>query len=239
MKINIKKLREDAILPTYGTEYSAGMDLYSLNDEVIVEGETKLIHTGIAVEIPEGYVGLVFARSGLATKKGLAPANKVGVIDSDYRGEIMVALHNHNHSTEDASLWIRFKNLDECERLRETVRNILNQPSPLGDDNHTSYLERQIMFYAQEEKLRQKQRSETDVRKDVFYINKDTISAIINLVGPDNLKEQNGKDAPFIDKGERIAQMVIVPYIHAELNEVDELSDTVRGDGGFGSTGSK
>ncbi|MBE6701521.1 MAG: dUTP diphosphatase [Ruminococcaceae bacterium] len=145
MKINFKKLFPNAICPTYGTEFSAGADLYALLDEEVTlkSGETFLVHTGIAMEIPEGYVGLVFARSGLATKKGLAPANKVGVIDADYRGEIMVPLFNH--STEDRVL----------------------------------------------------------------------------------------------SSGERIAQMAIVPFLKAEYTEVEELSDTVRGLGGFGSTGTK
>ncbi len=97
MNINIKKLREDAVVPKYGSEYSAGADLYALLDEELTlnPGETHFINTGIAMEIPEGYVGLVYARSGISCKRGLAPANKVGVIDADYRGEIMVALHNH------------------------------------------------------------------------------------------------------------------------------------------------
>ena len=88
------------MVPTYGTDYAAGADLYACTDEkiLIAPHETKMVGTGIAMEIPDGYVGLVFARSGLACKKGLAPANKVGVIDSDYRGEIKVALHNHNGS---------------------------------------------------------------------------------------------------------------------------------------------
>ena len=95
-KVNIKKLDEKAVIPTYGSQFSAGADLYACIDGALTidVGETVLVHTGIAMEIPVGYVGLVFARSGLASKKGLAPANKVGVIDSDYRGEIMVALHN-------------------------------------------------------------------------------------------------------------------------------------------------
>ena len=161
MKINVKKLHKDAILPTYGSEESAGMDLYAMysedDDEMWVEaGKTIRIHTGIAMEIPKGYVGLIFARSGLATKSGLAPANKVGVIDSDYRGEIIVAMHNHNFAKDDV---------------------IGNEPSTFS-----------------------------------------------------------GKQ---IEKGERIAQMVIVPCLHAELTEVNELSDTARGEGGFGSTGSK
>ena len=143
--MNIKKLNERATVPTYGSAYAAGADLYSAEEgEVTVApNETKLIHTGIAMEIPEGLVGLVYARSGLASKSGLAPANKVGVIDSDYRGEIMVALHNHG-----------------------TVPQ--------------------------------------------------TVAA-----------------------GERIAQIVFTPYFSAEFAVVDELSDTVRGVGGFGSTGRK
>lgn len=144
-KINIKKLTESAVIPTYGTEYSAGADLYAdIKENVVIKAhETKLIKTGISLEIPEGYAGLIYARSGLASKKGLAPANKVGVIDADYRGEIMVALHNH--STED--------------------------------------------------------------------------------------KE--------ISPQERIAQLVITPFLKVDFNEVDNLSETVRGEGGFGSTGQK
>ncbi|MBO5845129.1 MAG: dUTP diphosphatase, partial [Clostridia bacterium] len=100
IKVNVKKTDERAILPTYGSEFAAGADLYSCSDTVEIEaGKTLLIHTGIAIELPVGYVGLVYARSGLASKKGLAPANKVGVIDCDYRGEIMVALHNHSDET--------------------------------------------------------------------------------------------------------------------------------------------
>ena len=101
MKLKIKKLNENARIPTYGTEFSAGADLYALleNDVIILPQETYLIKTGISLEIPEGYVGLIYPRSGLATKKGLAPANKVGVIDSDYRGEFIVALHNHGAQT--------------------------------------------------------------------------------------------------------------------------------------------
>ena len=143
MTVGIKKLCADAIAPAYGSEYAAGADLYAcMEGEVTLEpGETKLIHTGIAMEIPVGYAGLIYARSGLATKRGLAPANKVGVVDSDYRGEIMVALHNH------------------------------------------------------------------------------------------------GTSAQTVAPGERIAQMVITPYLTAEFVEKEELTDTVRGEGGFGSTG--
>ncbi len=145
MKVRIKKLSEGAILPTYGSPYSAGADLYACIDGSLTfaPGETKLVHTGIALEIPIGYAGLIYARSGLATKRGLAPANKVGVIDCDYRGEIMVALHIHSD------------------------------------------------------------------------------------------KEQTILD------GERVAQLVITPYYTAEFEVAEELSDTVRGEGGFGSTGRK
>ena len=145
MKVKIKKLNENAVIPTYGTEYSAGADLYLLGDEQvsIAPHETKLLKTGISIEIPEGYCGLIFARSGLASKRGLAPANKVGVIDADYRGEIMVALHNHSG-----------------------------------------------------------------------------IEAVV-------------------EGGERIAQLAIVPFLKAEFEVADELSDTLRGAGGFGSTGKK
>lgn len=143
--MNIKKLVPEAVIPAYGTEYSAGADLYACIAEPveIPPHATKVIKTGLSFEIPEGLVGLIYARSGLATKRSLAPANKVGVIDSDYRGEIMVALHNHGE-------------------VPQTVEN-----------------------------------------------------------------------------GERIAQFVLTPYIKADFVAVDELSDTVRGAGGFGSTGSK
>ena len=145
MNIKVKKLKPDATVPTMGSKFAAGADLYSAEDAdvVIGPGETKFIGTGLAMEIPEGYVGLVYARSGLASKRGLAPANKVGVVDSDYRGEIKVALHNH------------------------------------------------------------------------------------------------GKEAQTVEKGERIAQMVIAPYLSVNYEEADELSETERGEGGFGSTGRK
>ena len=144
-KIAVKKLDERAVLPTYGSEYSAGADLYAVANEdiVIMPGETKLVHTGLAMEIPEGYAGLIYARSGLASKRGLAPANKVGVVDADYRGEIMVALHNHS--------------------------NVEQKVAPL----------------------------------------------------------------------ERIAQLVVAPFLKATFEVAEELSDTVRGEGGFGSTGTK
>lgn len=106
--INIKKTDENAKIPTYGSKYAAGADLYAVihNNEKKVEilpGETAFIDTGIVMEIPDNYVGLVYARSGLSCKQGLAPANKVGVIDSDYRGNIMVALYNQSSETRTVS----------------------------------------------------------------------------------------------------------------------------------------
>ena len=141
--IAVKKLRPNACLPTYGTEFSAGADLYAcLEDPVTVEpGQTVAIPTGIAMEVPVGCAGLVYARSGLGVKRGLAPANKVGVIDSDYRGEIMVMLHNH------------------------------------------------------------------------------------------------GSVPQTLQPGERVAQILITPVLTPAYEEVDALTDTKRGAGGFGSTG--
>lgn len=106
--INIKKTDENAKIPTYGSVYAAGADLYAVihNEENKVEilpDETAFIDTGIVMEIPNGYVGLVYARSGLSCKQGLAPANKVGVIDSDYRGNIMVALYNQSNEVRTVS----------------------------------------------------------------------------------------------------------------------------------------
>lgn len=142
-RISVKKLRANAIIPTYGSVEAAGADLYACLESpvVIAPGQTVFIPTGIAMEIPRGYAGLAYARSGLACKQDLAPANKVGVIDSDYRGEFMIALHNHG-----------------CQ-----VRTVLH--------------------------------------------------------------------------GERVAQLVITPVFTPGFLEVDELSDSARGSGGFGSTG--
>ena len=141
IKVNFKKLDPRAYAPAYGTEFAAGADLYSIDaDTAVKPRETVFIHTGLALEIPEGLVGLIYARSGLACKQGLAPANKVGVIDSDYRGEIMIALHNHSSN--------------------EVI----------------------------------------------------------------------------VSHGERVAQIVFTHYFAADFTEVEELEDTVRGEGGFGST---
>ena len=145
LKVKIKKLNEKAILPTYGSPYAAGADLYACIDgDVTIEPhKTVLIKTGLSMEIPVGFAAFIYARSGLASKRGLAPANKVGVVDCDYRGEVMVALHNHSDIAQTVSV------------------------------------------------------------------------------------------------GERVAQLVIAPYYTADFEEVSELSDTVRGEGGFGSTGTK
>ncbi len=143
MNIEFKKLSETAKVPERGSDFAAGYDLFAniSSNEVILPHETKLIGTGLAMAIPEGYFGGIFARSGLSSKKGLRPANCTGVIDADYRGEIMVALHNDS----------------------------------------------------------------------------DTASEI----------------EPF----QKIAQLVVLPFLPLEFTEVDKLSETVRGEGGFGSTG--
>ena len=142
-KIVVKKLRPNAVMPTYGSAWAAGADLYACLEApvIIAPGKTVLIPTGLAMEIPVGFAGLIYARSGLSVKRGLAPANKVGVIDADYRGEFMVALLNH------------------------------------------------------------------------------------------------GSESQTVCHGERIAQRVITPVFTPGFLEVEELSDTVRGEGGFGSTG--
>jgi len=100
--IKVKKLKENAILPTYGSAEAAGADLYACLEEdvTIAPGETAFIPTGLSMMIPQGTAGLIYARSGMACKRGLAPANKVGVIDSDYRGEFIVVLHNHGSGVQ-------------------------------------------------------------------------------------------------------------------------------------------
>ena len=100
--IRVKKLKDKAIMPTYGSTEAAGADLYACIDEpvVIQPGESVFVPTGLAMELPKGYAGLIYARSGLACKRGLAPANKVGVVDSDYRGEFVIVLHNHGSITQ-------------------------------------------------------------------------------------------------------------------------------------------
>ena len=141
--VRVKKLRENAMLPTYGSQWAAGADLYAcLEEPVTIEPhKTVFVPTGIAMEVPAGYAGLIYARSSMGAKRGLAPANKVGVVDSDYRGEVMVALHNH------------------------------------------------------------------------------------------------GTEPQTVSGGERVAQLLITPVLAPAFEETEVLSDTVRGAGGFGSTG--
>lgn len=132
--MKFKRLNDRAKVPSYGTASAAGADLYTDSPipVTVAPGETVMVHTGIAVAVPEGCVGLVFARSGLATKRGLAPANKVGVIDADYRGELMVSLHNHSEEPQTIDAFERVAQLvivpfmqeayEEAESLDETAR---------------------------------------------------------------------------------------------------------------------
>ena len=134
--IRVKKLKENAILPTYGSAGAAGADLYACLDEevTILPGETAWIPTGIALEVPEGCAGLVYARSSLGVKRGLAPANKVGVIDSDYRGEIRVVLLNHGKEPQTIQSGERVAQFiittvltpayEEVEELSDTARGV-------------------------------------------------------------------------------------------------------------------
>lgn len=135
LPVNVKKIRDKAILPTYGSELAAGADLYACLEEAVViqPGESVFVPTGLAMEIPVGCAGLIYARSGLACKKGLAPANKVGVVDSDYRGELMVVLHNHGKIAQTVSSGERIAQLlitpvltpsyFEVSELSDTQRN--------------------------------------------------------------------------------------------------------------------
>ena len=132
--IRVKKLRTDAILPTYGSCEAAGADLYACIYSAvnIAPGKTEFITTGLSMELPKGHAGLICARSGLACKRGLAPANKVGVIDSDYRGEFIVALHNHGDEAQTVLPGDRVAQLlivpvltpgyELCDDLSETER---------------------------------------------------------------------------------------------------------------------
>ena len=133
--IRVKFLRPGASLPAYGTAQAAGADLYAclLEPVSIAPGETAFIPTGIALEVPKGCAGLIYARSGMACKRGLAPANKVGVVDSDYRGEIVVALHNHGAETQTVSHGDRIAQFlitpvvtaayEQAQELSDTARN--------------------------------------------------------------------------------------------------------------------
>ena len=108
--IRVKRLKNNAIMPTYGSAEAAGADLYACLSEpiTILPGESVFVPTGLAMELPKGYAGLIYARSGLACKRGLAPANKVGVVDSDYRGEFMIVLHNHGAEPQIISRFFLF-----------------------------------------------------------------------------------------------------------------------------------
>lgn len=133
-KIRVSKVKPEAIMPTYGTAGAAGADLYAcISDNItILPGQTVFVPTGLSMEIPQGYVGLIYARSGLACKRDLAPANKVGVIDSDYRGEFIVALHNHGTAPQTICYGERIAQLviapvftpgfEEVDELTETMR---------------------------------------------------------------------------------------------------------------------
>ena len=133
--IRVKKLQKNAILPTYGSEEAAGADLYACLDAAVAigPGETAFIPTGIALEVPVGCAGLIYARSGMACKRGLAPANKMGVVDSDYRGEILVALHNHGNVSQTVETGERVAQFvitpvltpayEAVEELTDTARN--------------------------------------------------------------------------------------------------------------------
>ena len=133
--IRVKILRQGAHLPTYGSVEAAGADLYAClaEDMTVDPGKTAFVPTGIALEVPQGCAGLIYARSGMACKRGLAPANKVGVVDSDYRGEIMVALHNHGSEPQSVSNGERIAQFiitpvltpayEEAEELTDTLRS--------------------------------------------------------------------------------------------------------------------
>ena len=132
--MRVKKVRPNAVIPTYGSAEAAGADLYAcLEADVVIEpGKTVFVPTGIAMAVPRGYAGLIYARSSMGAKRGLAPANKVGVIDSDYRGEVMVALHNHGTEIQTVCHGERIAQLlvapvlapafEECEELDDTAR---------------------------------------------------------------------------------------------------------------------
>lgn len=134
--MKIKRLHPDAIIPTLGSAAAAGYDLYALYPCDLEPGDTWFIHTGLAIEIPAGFWGGIYARSGLATKKGLRPANGVGVIDSDYRGEIMVALHNDSSSLQHIDAGDRIAQLvfhQQCTILPDEDGNIWQVVEDLSD----------------------------------------------------------------------------------------------------------
>lgn len=139
--MKIKLVSPNAVVPTYGSKCAAGMDLYSSDTYSIAPGETVLVHTGISMEIPDGYFGAIYPRSGLATKRGLRLANCVGVVDSDYRGEIMVALHNDSSEIQSVELHDRIAQMVlqpyECPQILEAVNELNDTERGSGGFGHT------------------------------------------------------------------------------------------------------
>lgn len=129
--LKIKKISENAVTPTRGSKDAAGFDLYCAESSIveILPGSTVKIHTGIQMEIPDGYVGLLFARSGIAIKKGLRPANAVGVIDSDYRGEIIVALHNDSNTAQYVNPGDRVAQLVIVKYFAPSIKEVIEDLS--------------------------------------------------------------------------------------------------------------
>lgn len=127
--MKIKLVSPNAVVPTYGSKCAAGMDLYSSDTYSIAPGETVLVHTGISMEIPDRYFGAIYPRSGLATKRGLRLANCVGVVDSDYRGEIMVALYNDSTETQSVELRDRIAQMVIQPYERQQVFDVVNELS--------------------------------------------------------------------------------------------------------------
>lgn len=139
--MKIKLVSPNAVVPTYGSKCAAGMDLYSSDTYSIAPGETVLVHTGISMEIPDGYFGAIYPRSGLATKRGLRLANCVGVVDSDYRGEVMVALHNDSTDTQLVELHDRIAQMViqpyECQQILDVVNELSDTERGSGGFGHT------------------------------------------------------------------------------------------------------
>ena len=139
--MKIKLVSPNAVVPTYGSKCAAGMDLYSSHTYSIAPGETVLVHTGISMEIPDGYFGAIYPRSGLATKRGLRLANCVGVVDSDYRGEVMVALHNDSSEIQLVELRDRIAQMViqpyECQQILEVVNELSDTERGSGGFGHT------------------------------------------------------------------------------------------------------
>ena len=139
--MNIKRISSKAIIPTYGSENAAGMDMYSIDTVTIEPRQTVMVHTGICMEIPSGYYGALYPRSGLATKRGLRLANCVGVVDSDYRGEVMVALHNDSTEIQSVELHDRIAQMViqpyERPQILEVVNELSDTERGSGGFGHT------------------------------------------------------------------------------------------------------